>query len=351
MQRTLLGVMSGTSLDGVDLCLARFEGPSYRILEARTLPYSPEWKRRLAHAHTLSAVDFVHLHGQYGRLLGTLCKDFLKTCGTDAEAIASHGHTVFHQPQRQLTFQLGDGAYIAAEAGRDCIFDFRKLDVALHGQGAPLVPIGDANLFSEYRYCLNLGGFSNLSTQTNQERVAYDICAVNLVLNHFCTGLPEGYDDQGKTARRGTVHSECLDRLNRLPFYQMQGCKSLGREWVESEIIPILAAFPLELPDVLATYTEHAAQQIGRALREPGSCLTTGGGAWNTYLLERIQAHTKAKIIRPDAQVVDFKEALIFAYLGYLFLSNQTNTLRSVTGALNDSIGGILCKSPRINCS
>lgn len=346
MRRSILGLMSGTSLDGVDLCLAVFEETSYRIMEARTFAYPNTWKQRLMEAPSLSGLDLVRLHAQYGTYLGNLCQQFLTESGLKADAVASHGHTLFHLPQEQLTFQIGDGAYIAAATQTDCIYDFRKLDVALSGQGAPLVPIGDELLFSTYTYCLNIGGFSNLSENTGNQRIAFDICPSNIVLNEFCQHLPHGYDDKGQLARSGKVNPLCLEKLNALPFYQLTGARSLGREWVEQEIFPVLRQAHLSPEDLLCTYTEHIAQQIGRCIRKPGSCLTTGGGAWNDYLIERIQHYSVAEICIPEPEIVNFKEALIFAFLGYLFLENKTNTLHSVTGAISDSVGGILCKAP-----
>jgi anhydro-N-acetylmuramic acid kinase len=343
--------MSGTSLDGVDLCYAIFNGTAFNIVRTQTISYSAEWKKKLVQAPNLSGQDLIRLHGLYGQYLGTLCHQFLSEHHLKADAIASHGHTIFHQPQEQLTYQIGDGAFIAAESGIDCIYDFRKLDIALHGQGAPLVPIGDELLFSEYTYCLNIGGFSNLSKHINGKRLAYDICPSNIVLNELSKHFPLGYDDRGENARKGLVNQDCLDLLNALSFYQVKGAKSLGREWVESEIFPILNQAELSLPDLLATYTEHIAQQIGNELQIPGNCLTTGGGVWNDYLMERIQTYSKTALIRPEPKLIDFKEALIFAYLGYLFLEEKVNTLSSVTGSVCDSIGGILCKAPRINCS
>lgn len=351
MRRSILGLMSGTSLDGVDLCHVVFENDSYDILGTCTIPYSVEWKNRLQEAPALSGLDLIRLHGLYGAYLGDLCRDFLSDHRLQTDAIASHGHTIFHQPAEQLTYQLGDGAFIAARANTDCIYDFRKLDVALQGQGAPLVPIGDELLFPNYTYCLNIGGFSNISTNVDGRRIAFDICPSNIVLNEFCKHFPKGYDDKGMHARKGQVNQSCLDRLNALSFYQQQGAKSLGREWAEAEVLPLLFSADLNTDDLLATYTEHIAQQIGNQLQKTGNCLTTGGGAWNDYLVERIAHYANAKLILPESRIIDFKEALIFAYLGYLFLEGKTNTLCSVTGATSDSIGGILCKAPRINCS
>lgn len=350
MRRSILGLMSGTSLDGVDLCYVVFDGTSYSISQTQTISYPPEWKNNLEQAPNLSGLDLMRLHGLYGRYLGTLCHQFLTTHHLKADAIASHGHTIFHLPNEQLTYQLGDGAFIAAQSGTDCIYDFRKLDIALHGQGAPLVPIGDELLFSEYSYCLNIGGFSNVSLNVQGTRLAFDICPSNIVLNEFSKHFPHGYDDRGAHARQGHVNQTCLDELNALSFYQMKGAKSLGREWVESQIFPILKKTALSIPDLLATYTEHIAQQIGSQLQTSGNCLTTGGGAWNDFLMERIQFYSKAELVRPEPQLIDFKEALIFAYLGYLFLEEKVNTLSTVTGSACDSIGGILCKAPRINC-
>jgi anhydro-N-acetylmuramic acid kinase len=345
-----LGIMSGTSLDGVDLALCRFEENNgkwnFNILDALTFSYPDEWKTRLQSAHQLGSYDFILLHNEYGRFTGELVNRFLKGQPTP-DLIASHGHTIFHQPEKRLTFQLGNGATIAAETGITTMCDFRNLDVALGGQGAPLVPIGDRLLFPEYEYCLNIGGFANISFESGTERLAYDICPVNIILNELASEKGLTFDKDGILGKSGKIDQNLLDKLNSLDYYQRSWPKSLGREWCEEKIIPILNNSSLCIEDRAATYYEHVAIQMGKTALNGGKILTTGGGAKNKYLIERIRHYSKCQIVIPEVKIVDFKEALIFAFLGVLSYFKQPNCLSSVKGAKFDNIGGIaFCVNP-----
>ena len=359
----VIGLMSGTSLDGLDLCYASFEYDgskwSYKVIDACDEQYSDELKMRLATAQNMSAYEYALLNAEYGVYLGSRVKAFMERTGARPDIIASHGHTIFHQPAKGLTTQIGSGAGIAAESGVDCVCDFRTTDVALHGQGAPLVPIGDKFLFADYDYCLNLGGFSNISfnSQTIIEsvavpaRLAFDISPVNYVLNHYMRSIGKEFDRDGECAASGAVCHKLLDALNGLDFYKEQGPKSLGREWVESEVFPLIDSFNLSLPDILATFCEHIAIQISAKIKGGevvSRVLLTGGGAFNKFLVERMQAKTPQGLYCiPDKQTINFKEALIFAFLGALYLSDMPNCMSSVTGAAYDCIGGALYKAGR----
>lgn len=358
----IIGLMSGTSLDGLDMCYTRFwlersgkpEGEwKYEIIKAEDESYPDELKRKLATAQSMNAEEYALLHSDYGIYLGQRVRAFIERTGARPHYIASHGSTVFHQPAIRFTAQIGSGAGIAAESGVDCICDFRTTDVALHGQGAPLVPIGDRHLFYEYDYCLNLGGFSNISSEAVEERngksvairVAYDISPVNYVLNHYTRSVGKDYDRDGLMARNGKICRELLERLNSLDFYKMRGPKSLGREWVESQVLPLMDSYAISVEDKLSTFCEHVAMQIARHIKG-GKVLLTGGGALNLYLVERMQANApQCKYVVPDRQTVNFKEALIFAFLGALYVADMPNCMSSVTGAAYNCIGGALYKA------
>lgn len=358
----IIGLMSGTSLDGLDMCYTRFwlersgkpEGEwKYEIIKAEDESYPDELKRKLATAQSMNAEEYALLHSDYGIYLGQRVRAFIERTGARPHYIASHGSTVFHQPAIRFTAQIGSGAGIAAESGVDCICDFRTTDVALHGQGAPLVPIGDRHLFYEYDYCLNLGGFSNISSEAVEERngksvairVAYDISPVNYVLNHYTRSIGKDYDRDGLMARNGKICRELLERLNSLDFYKMRGPKSLGREWVESQVLPLIDSYAISMEDKLSTFCEHVAMQIARHIKG-GKVLLTGGGALNLYLVERMQANApQCKYVVPDRQTVNFKEALIFAFLGALYVADMPNCMSSVTGAAYNCIGGALYKA------
>jgi anhydro-N-acetylmuramic acid kinase len=342
------GMMSGTSLDGMDLILSRFyKGTGhwrFTIEKALTIDYTGNWKERLEHAAGLDAETFIMLHQEYGRFIGAGISQFLMEHGLSAELIASHGHTIFHQPGKGLTFQLGDGASVASQCNLTTVSDFRTLDVALGGQGAPLVPVGDELLFPQYRYCLNLGGFANISCNRDGKRIAWDICPVNIVLNTLARELGQDYDAFGKSGRQGLPNIDLISELNKLAFYSITGPKSLGREWVETMYMPVLSKFNIPLEDLMRSVYEHTAIQIGRCMNRPGEgeALVTGGGAFNTFLMERISEQTCIRLVIPDTQLVKFKEALIFAFLGLLRFRNETNCLASVTGAKKDSSSGII---------
>ncbi len=343
---TVLGVMSGTSLDGVDIAACQFWQENstwkYTILNAETYNYTPIWQDKLKTAPLLSGLDLHLLNNELGRLLADYIQQFIHAYKIKADLIASHGHTVFHQPALKLTLQIGAGAEIAAQTGIDVINDFRVLDVALNGQGAPLVPIGDELLFNEYDACINLGGFANISTHRQHQRIAWDICPANIILNPFAEKLGCPFDEGGKIAQKGQIIPELLSYLNHLEFYQTSAPKSLGKEWVDAFIGTYLRDKNWPAEDVLHTLTQHIAFIISTEINQINAqnVLFTGGGTYNSYLLELIKKQTDAEIIIPQDDLIHFKEALIFAFLGYLRHTNQINTLKNVTGAHKSSMGG-----------
>ncbi len=343
-----IGLMSGTSLDGLDICCCTFtrsaKGWTFRIDGAQGYTYPEELKQKLGfQAQEMSALEFITFHSAYGKYLGERVNEFMKTYGVRPDLIASHGHTIFHEPRKRIMYQIGDGAAIAAETGIPTVSDFRRLDIMLGGQGAPLVPIGDRLLFSDYNYCLNIGGFSNISYEQAGKRVAFDISPVNYVINHYCRQVGMEFDRDGETARQGKIHEPLLEALNNLEFYHLSGPKSLGREWVEQEVFPLINSYGLPLEDRLRTFYEHAACQLAR-VTQGGTILVTGGGAFNTFLIERMQALCGCEMVIPDRQIIEYKEALIFAFLGTLYMYDEPSCLSSVTGARADHIGGMLFK-------
>ncbi|MCU0370401.1 MAG: anhydro-N-acetylmuramic acid kinase [Bacteroidales bacterium] len=343
-----IGLMSGTSLDGIDIAACEFilenNKWSFNILSCHTYPYSAEWKEKLIRLPAADALTFLYADNAYGHFLGTLARTFMEETGFMPDIIASHGHTIFHQPGKGLTVQIGSGSAIAAETGLPVICDFRSADVALGGQGAPLVPVGDRLLFPDFDACLNLGGFANISMESGGERIAFDVCPVNIILNRLVNSLGLNYDKDGEIARTGRVNTGLLERLNRLEFYSQNGPKSLGREWLEHEFIPQAEMFSLPVNDLLNTICEHIALQINLALRSeiPVKVLVTGGGAYHRYLLDRIRFHGDHQWILPANEWIDFKEALVFAFLGILRWRGEINILRSVTGGRTDHCGGAI---------
>lgn len=345
----VLGVMSGTSLDGVDIAYIQFEENNnnwkYKIIHSTTTPYNNEWVQKLKNAIHLDNKNIISLNIDYTQLLATYINDFIKTHQLkNIDFISSHGHTIFHKPHLKYTLQIGNLPEIANLTQNKVVCDFRIEDVLLGGQGAPLVPIGDKLLFNQYDYCLNLGGFSNISFDENNKRIAFDISPVNTVLNHLANQIKLEYDPAGINARNGKLNNNLFEELNQIPFYLSTYPKSLGIEFVNSIILPLLEKYTIPIFDLLNTFTEHIAYQIGRVLKnESKSILITGGGAYNQFLIDRIKYYSpNTQIIIPDAATLEFKEALIFAFLGLLKTRNEINVLASVTGApYNHSSGKI----------
>lgn len=340
--------MSGTSLDGIDFALCEFyntnTGLEYKIIEAHTVKYDQTQVKKLVTAPYLNVENYFLLHHRFGKFIGKEIASFLAKKNLKADAVASHGHTIFHQPAKGFSTQLGCGASIAAYSGLTTICDFRSLDVALGGQGAPLVPIGDQLLFSKYESCLNLGGIANVSFDKDGNRNAFDIGIANMAFNYFAGKNGLEYDDEGKYAASGKLIQPLFDALNSMPYYSVKGAKSLGREWFENDFLRITENFKSTNNDLLHTVVKHSAWQIARTLNEYNlkSVLITGGGAYNQFLIHSIKEHYKGEIIIPDHNTINYKEALIFAFLGYLRLNKLENTLRTVTGAKTNSVGGAI---------
>lgn len=337
--------MSGTSLDGLDIALCRFKkankGYKFKVLATQTIPYSPTLKTKLKKAYSSKAVELVKLDHDFGTYLGQSLNKFLKQNKLQAHAISSHGHTIFHQPKLGFTTQIGSGASIAAITKLTTVCDLRSLDVALKGQGAPLVPIGDKLLFSKYDSCLNLGGIANISFDKQGERMAFDVCICNIILNFLAEKKGLAFDKDGKLAASGKINTDLLKKLNSLAYYKLKGSRSLGYEDFEKQILPLLRTKTSNI-DLLATFTEHIAQQIAQVLNANHlkTVLITGGGTFNSHLIKLIKQKTNCKVVIPTKTIVNFKEAIIFAFLGYLRLHHKTNTLKTVTGANTNSIGG-----------
>ena len=335
----VLGLMSGTSLDGVDLAICSFtknKNWHYKIEKSTTIKYSKYWLETLSNLHKKPEKIINEIDLKYGDLLSKLCNKFLKNEKIDY--ISSHGHTIFHQPENNFTLQIGNGNVISKNTKKITISNFRNLDVSLKGQGAPLVPVGDKLLFRKYKYCVNLGGFANVSIKKNNKIIAFDICPVNIILNYFSNLKGRAYDLNGCMAQKGNLAPDLLKKLNSLQFYSKKYPKSLSREWVEKNIMPLIKN-DIKTEDVLHTLCEHIGIQIGKLLNDK-EALFTGGGVFNSYLLSRIKFYSKSKIIIPDKRTIEFKEALIFAFLGVLRARGEVNCLQSVTGAIKDNCSG-----------
>ena len=348
--------MSGTSLDGLDLCAARLQVQdgkwNYELVAAQCFAYSQPWLTQLSEAFVKRPDELQSLDAAFGALIGARINEFCESEKLNPDLIASHGHTVHHKPSQGYTRQIGSPRAIAATTGLPVVADFRSLDVTLGGEGAPLVPIADRLLFGEYAQCVNLGGIFNLSYERAAERIAYDVTVGNQLLNRLANRLGGEYDQDGAWARSGTPDAAVVQSFRALRFHALPAPKSLGREWFESSVWPLFRELAASSPrDALATATHAIAEQLAVAVsRGPaGKVLLTGGGARNTYLvsLVRRQLVTTHQLALPPTvangiSLIDYKEALAFALLGALRVRGEVNTLRSVTGAQRDSCGGEL---------
>jgi anhydro-N-acetylmuramic acid kinase len=349
----VIGLMSGTSLDGLDMVYANIfkKGDTwdFEILNTRSIDYLPKLQSKLKNAVILSAEELLILNNNYGEWLGKRVHAFINEERLNPDLIASHGHTVFHQPGKRLTYQIGSGQAIANRTGICTICDFRSGDLLLGGQGAPFVPIGDRYFFSEYDFCLNLGGISNFSFEKDKQRFAYDISPANMLLNLIANKVGKSYDEGGELAKSGNLNTTLFNDLNNLKYYQAPFPKSLGFEWFAAQVIPIIENTKDDVNNLLHTSIHHITHQIAANVKiifpnGDNQLLATGGGAKNTFLIETLRNKLKdhTEIVVPDDELINFKEALIFGLMGVLRLEKKINVLASVTGALRDSSSGVI---------
>ncbi|MFY0631374.1 MAG: anhydro-N-acetylmuramic acid kinase [Flavobacteriaceae bacterium] len=341
----VIGLMSGTSLDGLDIVYVKFDEKdlrNFKILSTETISYSNSWKEKLQKAIQLPVDQIEKLDIEYGAFLGMETQKFIeKNKINSIDFIASHGHTIFHQPDKGITLQIGNGQEISDHTDCKVVCDFRAQDVQYGGQGAPLVPIGDQLLFSDYDACVNLGGFANISFEKSGERIAFDICPVNIVLNFFSRKIGLDYDDKGVEASKGQIDEKLLEKLNGLEFYKFVPPKSLGLEWVNQFVFPLFNFTENTIETFLRTYVEHVALQIASVILPYNKVLFTGGGVYNDFLISRINKILETEIIViPSTEIIDYKESLIFALLGLLKLQGKVNCLSSVTGAKKNHSSG-----------
>lgn len=337
--------MSGTSLDGIDMTYVNFQKNKfweYKILFAKTFKYDDLWKKKLECSQDLNSNELKILNEQYTKFLAYKINKFIEENSIkEIDFIGSHGHTIFHKPSAGYTFQIGNIQNLANYVGKTIICDFRIGDIMLGGQGAPLVPIGDLLLFKNHDTCLNLGGFSNISIKKNNKIIAYDICAVNTVFNFLSKKIKLEFDNEGSNARKGKLIKDLYDKLENLKYYSINPPKSLGIEWVKSKVFPLLEYFSsYSVYDLMHTYLVHISKEIAKNLNQSNSVLITGGGAYNSFLIEQIRKHTKAELILPERLLIEYKEAIIFGFLGVLKFRKEINCLKSVTGSKKNHSSG-----------
>lgn len=362
----VIGLMSGSSLDGLDIAYCSFTvRPSeasiivtkWDLLQAATAPFSEQWRARLSHLPTVSALAFAKTHTYFGHYMAELVQPFLQKYSIEPDFIAAHGHTIFHYPDQNMTAQIGDGAALAALTGYPVICDFRTQDVAAGGEGAPLAPLADKLLFGEYDFFLNIGGIINISCNANGKYVAFDITAANQVLNELAKQLGLAYDADGQLAAAGSLSEQAFHDANDIPYFDAPYPKSLDNQWVREHIMPHFLHPQTTVEDRLRTTCEHIGYQTAKAIRQivereqldttkPYRLLATGGGALNRFLVQTIERYCQKvldiEIIIPDQRIIEFKEAVLMALMGVLRVENVPNCLKTVTGAKRNAIGGAI---------
>ncbi|RTZ15073.1 anhydro-N-acetylmuramic acid kinase [Vibrio aquaticus] len=359
-----IGVMSGTSLDGVDTALVEIKSGEIKLLASHDFPYPPALRKNVLAVCTGQTTNLIEI-GQLDHLLGKLYSDAILALLEHSEinaqqirAIGNHGQTVFHQPNspQPFTMQLGDANIIAARTGIDTVADFRRKDMALGGQGAPLVPAFHQSIFKpgdSSVVVLNIGGIANISVlRPNQPVIGYDTGPGNMLMDAWCqkhTG--QAYDKNGQFASQGAVHQALLNELLSEPYLTLAAPKSTGRElfnidWLEGH----LKRFSLAVEDVQRTLCEFTAITIADEVRKylTGSTpelLVCGGGALNPLLMERIHHHLPNwSVMTTNDKGVDSDnmEAMAFAWLAYRRIHNLPSNLPEVTGASRPASLGVI---------
>lgn len=356
-----IGLMSGSSLDGLDIAYCKFHLENenisaWELLKAETIPFSEMWQSRLAHLPTQGALIYAKTHAYFGHYMGELVIDFMSRNNVIPDFIASHGHTIFHHPDKRMTAQIGDGGALAAVTGLTVISDFRTQDIAIGGEGTPLAPVADKYLFEGYDFYLNIGGIANVSCNVNGKMIAFDIGGANQVFNGLAVLMNQEYDNEGKIAASGEVVNTLLQEVNSIDYFSQNYPKSLDNQWVVQNLLKKYREFPESVENRMRTAVEQLAEQtvssVLHIIENEGltnkkyRMLATGGGVFNSFLMQRMQELFKEKvdleIVIPEKKIIGFKEAILMALLGVLRMENIPNCLASVTGARRDTIGGAI---------
>ncbi len=337
--------MSGTSLDGIDIVYVNFKldiNWKYELINSKTYKYEKRWSSLLQNISKEKINSIIKIDKDYTKLLSKYIINFINEFSIkDIDFVSSHGHTALHQPSNSITYQIGNLPILAKYINQKVVCDFRVQDIELGGEGAPLVPVGEEYLFSEYNTLINLGGFANITKRIKNNLIAYDICPINIVFNHLSRKMKLKYDEGGYIASTGNINEDLYNHLQSLNYYRQDPPKSLGVEWVSDQIHPIINKFQnLAVKDLMNTFSNHFAFQIAKNIGDKGKVLITGGGAYNDYLIERIKNLTNSKITIPDQKIIEYKEALIFSFLGLLRVNEINNCYSSVTGAKEDHCSG-----------
>lgn len=354
---TVVGMMSGSSLDGMDICICKFtpltDGTmSHEIIVADTIEYAPEWIDHLTNAMQFSMSDYFSFEADYSYYIAMMVKDFIDVLDIDVDLIASHGHTLDHRPEDGISVQIGDPGVISALTGIDTVADFRIQDITLGGQGAPIIPIAEKLLWPEIKSFINLGGIANISIHTDDQIIAWDTIPCNQVLNDQAMILGAEYDENGDWAKQGKYNEALAKAWDALEYLSHDIPKSLDNNWIREVYLPIISDLRVDPKDALHTACNHIAIQIKEDIEKfssnlPEKIMITGGGAHNSYLISCIEKQLTVlgiQIFIPEKIVINYKEAAMTALMGYLYVMNIPSTIPSVTGADRPTIAGKYCK-------
>ena len=342
----VIGIMSGTSCDGLDIAYCEFykqKSWSYKIIKCKTIKYNQSFIDKISRKFSKINKDLMELDCFFGKFIGLEINKFIKENELKIDLICSHGHTVIHNPEKKISFQIGCGKTIRKITKTTTVTDFRIKDIEMGGQGAPLVPIGDNLLFKKYKYCLNLGGFANISEKTKNNIIGYDICPCNIILNYYSKKMGFPFDNKGALSSKGNINEMLLNELNNLNYYKIEGPKSLDVSWVRDNFIPTVDKYKLTAQNILATISKHIAQKIGEKINKEET-IVSGGGCFNNHVINMIKKESNSKIVIPDIKTINYKEAMIFGFIGLLKFRNEINCYNSVTGARENSIVGVINK-------
>lgn len=342
--------MSGSSLDGLDIAIATFASrDTYDVVFNKHCALPSQLASELNKAASYNIKDYLELESKFTDFIAKELQNITNQY-QDINLIAIHGHTVHHDPDSGYSCQMVNAGRLASLTGLDVLADFRNQDIGLGGQGAPLAPIVEHLLGSQAAY-LNLGGIANISLHKSGSIVGYDVSPCNQLFNHFAKLNGLEYDDKGLLGRKGAIDQNLLNQWSALPYFQVDAPKSMDNQWLVHNFISTLEDDKSE--DQCHTAYQFVSHQIAKSvinnLSEGDRVMCTGGGSYNDYLIQLIQDKIKSKSIQlvfPPKELIDYKEAILMSYMGYLYLNNKPNTLSSVTGASRSASVGGYYKAP-----
>jgi anhydro-N-acetylmuramic acid kinase len=346
----ILGAMSGSSLDGLDLAICSFTDQSiFTIHNSTTIELPLDLRTKLKNFSTLNAFQIADLDAYFALFSAHSIRDFTNNWIGGISLVVSHGHTLYHNPANAVSWQIGNGGIIAAVTGIDTLCDLRVQDVALGGQGAPLAALVDLNLFKDYTGLLNLGGIANITINQSNTVYSWDISPCNQVFNHLAQKEGKEFDKGGSIARSGKILMELIHKWQENTYFSQMPPKSMDNTWVKENYIKEIDKIDQPVKILMASFAEFVAIQLSKDLKSldlnPGKILVTGGGAFNAHFISRLKVHLSPLnwvVEVAEESLINYKEAMLMAYMGHRYINKKTNTISTATGAEKDLISGAL---------